>query len=489
MFDGIVDEIYVLSLPDAAERRARLPGHLAEFGITDFTIHDAFGPDAPEVRRLYDEGKVKRFPPCFRCGKLRCADESCNNTLIPAQVANFASFIALWTRIAATPQVALIIEDDINFHPWAKKGLAHLRKKIASGAVTLEPEVPRLIRLTWPLDRGHRRRFFPRLTDRVRMSNPCHILTSAYTQALLDRLESIDTTSDIFAHERAPRPGEALTMVPPIAAELSFASGEVDSTIHPKTEYLAHLKRENRMEEHDRHAERLCTHISHIYHRPLMITGHPRTGTGCAGELSKQLGLDVGHEADGADGIASWMFAVDADENPWAADPAARTRRALHWNHMVQTVRDPATAVPSIVRENRHAPASYEFRRDFIAKETGINLDDFDSEIEKAVASLTLWNQIIREQSPDFTLRIETDAEAYRQFLANAGYEVSAKTLDTSPKNADKMYKGKRYDKPIIADEEWLGLGDIARGLLVSYCATYGYDLPTVLVKDIAGSA
>jgi len=156
---------------------------------------------------------------------------------------------------------------------------------------------------------------------------------------------------------------------------------------------------------------------------------------------------------------------------------------------MVQTVRDPATAVPSIVRENRHAPASYKFRRDFIAKETGINLDDFDSEIEKAVASLTLWNQIIREQSPDFTLRIETDAEAYRQFLANAGYEVSAKTLDTSPKNADKMYKGKRYDKPIIADEEWLGLGDIARGLLVSYCATYGYDLPTVLVKDIAGSA
>lgn len=486
MFEGIVDRIYVLSLPGAGDRRARLSGHLEAVGVGPYTVHDAFGPDAAEVRRLFDEDRVRRFPPCFRCGELRCGNDDCNNILIPAQVANFASYIALWKRIADAPQVALILEDDVTFHPWARKGAGYLGKQIRKGRIDLAPEVPRLIRLTWPLDDGHRRRLFPRLVDEVRMSNPCHIITSAYARALLDRLPGIHTTSDVYAHDHAPRPGEALTMVPPLAADLSFSLGEVDSEIHPKAAHADHLARTGRTEERDRHLEKIRKHIKHIYHRPLMITGHPRTGTSFAAELATRLGLDVGHEADGRDGISSWMFAVDAEENPWAADPAARTRRALHWHHMVQTVRDPATAVASIVRENRHAPESLAFRRDHIRAATGVDLDDFGGEIDRAVASLVLWNRIIRDQGPDFTLRIEHDAERFRGFLAGAGYAVAEAPVETAPTNVDKLYKGKRHEKPEVTQSAWLGLGDTARRLLVDYCETYDYPLP---IPSLAESA
>jgi hypothetical protein len=479
MFEGIADKIWVLSLPGDAERRARLPGHLAEFGITDFAWHDAHGPDAPEVKTLFAEDQVARFPSCFRCGKLRCADDTCNNVLIPTQVANFASYLSLWRKIAAEPQVALIIEDDILFHPWAKRSAAFLRRKIARGRLPLRADVPFMLRIAWGLDDDHKWRPFSRLRDKLRMSNPGHLMTSAFAAALLERFERIETTSDVFLHREAPRAGETLTLFPPMATELSYTLGQLDSTIHPKEVYLDHLEAEGRTEEHAAHVERLRTHIKHIYHRPLMITGHPRSGTKFAATVCSQLGVDVGHETDGVDGISSWMFAVEADENPWARHPAARTRRAFHWHHMIQCVRDPATAVPSIMRENAHAPASYDFRRDHILRGTGTDLDSFKTEAERALASLCLWNKIIRAQSPAFTFRIEADAGALQDFLTASGFELDQEAeLDLTPANANKRYKGQTYDKPEMAPGDWTSLSAPAAALLDDYCETYDYPNP-----------
>ena len=118
-------------------------------------------------------------------------------------------------------------------------------------------------------------------------------------------------------------------MFPPVASELSWSVGSVESHIHPKAIRLNYLKSKGAAEEEQQAVEtRLRQHVSHIFARPLLFVGHPRSGTGFAAELSAQFGLDIGHERDGADGISSWMFAVDADENPWALSPAARTRRA-----------------------------------------------------------------------------------------------------------------------------------------------------------------
>ena len=480
MFRGLIDRVLVLSLPGATDRRERLPGHLARFGIPDFEWHDALGPDAPDVQALYEDGLVHRFPPCFRCGKKSCDDDGCNNVLIPAQVANFASYLSLWRRIAAEPQRVLVMEDDVVLHPWARRVLRGLSRKVARGRLDLDPGTPRLLRLGWALSKDHRR-FRPlRLSDKLRMSNPCHLMTSAMAATLLERFERVDRTSDMFLHRDAPRDGEALTVFPPIASELSWSVGSVESQIHPKTIRLDFLENAGDTAGRTALETRIRHHVKHMYARPLLCVGHPRTGTGFVAELCGQFGLDIGHERDGKDGISSWMFAVDADENPFALSPVARTRRALHWDVMVQIVRDPDTAIPSIIRENRHGPESYAFRREHILTQTGTDLDGFTTETDRAVASLCLWNRIIRAQEPDFTFRIERDHAALADFLSDKGFEVSRGTdLDLSPVNADKRYKKVRYEKPELGDEDWAALTPSVRALLGEYCETYGYPNPT----------
>ena len=466
----------MLSLDDAQERRSRLPAHLAEYGITRFEWHDAFRPEHPEVQDLYQQGLVASFPPCFRCGQETC--DCPNNVLIPAQVANFASHLDIWRRTSQSDERVLVMEDDIVLHPWATRVARKLRNRIDAGKIAFQLETPMLLRLGWAKSRGHRpyRRF--RAVRKAHEANPCYAITPAFAQKLLDRFSRIDTTSDIFLHHQVADKSDSLSIYPPMASELSWSEGSVDSHIHPKENRLEFLKKHKMDSEREEHEQRMRQHVQRVFNRPILCVGHPRTGTGFVAELCTKAGLDVGHEAGGADGISSWMFAVDAPENPWALDPVAKTRRALHWQVMVQTVRDPATAVPSIMRENQHAPASYAFRREHIQKETGFDLDGFSTEIERAIASLCLWARIIRAQNPDFVFRIEHDADALIAFLAAKGFDVTAPETDLGPVNAEKLYKGVHYEKPKVDHAVWGNLSPQVSDMLAEYCRDYGYDNP-----------
>jgi hypothetical protein len=134
------------------------------------------------------------------------------------------------------------------------------------------------------------------------------------------------------------------------------------------------------------------------------------------------------------------------------------------------------------MRENRHAPASYDFRREHILAETGTDIDSFESDADRAVASLCLWNRIIRDQSPDFVFRIETDHAALAEFLAGAGHKITVPDdLDLTPANADKAYKGKRHAKPEMSSDDWNALSNEAQALLTDYCTAYGYSNPAAL--------
>src|SRR5689334_22854394 len=68
------------------------------------------------------------------------------------------------------------------------------------------------------------------------------------------------------------------------------------------------------------------------HHRAIIITGHPRCGTASAHALCQKLGLDVGGEEVGADGISSWMMAVDDRYHPYGDDELGQSRRNLKWD-------------------------------------------------------------------------------------------------------------------------------------------------------------
>lgn len=475
----------VVSLADDRVRRNRMKSYLPANGIAAARFFDASAPGSADVRALYDDGKVRRYPSCFRCNRLRCANDACNNVLIPPQVANFASFLRVWQHICETQLITLVMEDDICVHPWFEAGMAWLDAGLAKGRIDFSPDLPRLIRLGWALNDDHEQAGSFQLREITRMSNCMHILTPAYAQKMLERFEGVDTTSDIYLHKNAARPGETMTLFPPLASELSWSTGQIPSRIHPKEKhsvYLRSIGAEKDAQENDR---LIATHFKHIYYRPLLITGHPRSGTGYAAGLCQQLGLDVGHENDGQDGVSSWMMAVEADENPWAGHPVAKSRKAFHCDLMIQLVRDPRTAIPSIIRENRHAPKSLAFRRTHILSHTGVDIVENRTEMETACLSLCLWAGIIRLQHPGFVSRLEDKPEILSRFLERSGYPVKKVTrFDTTKINAGKRYQGCVYPKPDLTGADWSGLTIDVVELLDDYCKTYGYARITPMNED-----
>lgn len=478
----LFDRVVVLSLPASTERRAYIRQHLPTMGLHDFEFFDATGSDDPRVARAYANGDVATFPACFRCGGTDCGNDDCNNVLIPPQVATFITYLRLWKQmVEGAAQRVLVLEDDVRLHDQVPQVLDWLASEVNAARLPFRAGTPCLLRLGWARCGDHDGRVC-RADATVKMSNPCHALTRDYALALLQRYPGIVHTADEYQHRLAPLPGEAWTVFPPLASELSWSDGVFASTIHPKPVRLDHLRRIGDHEAAQRHEQVLKQHVKKKHYRPLLVVGHPRCGTGFAAELCGQLGLDIGHEKLGRDGISSWMFAVEADDNPYALDAVSRTRRAFAWKHLVLPVRDLATAVASVMRESAHAPPSYAFRREHILRLTGLDLDTLATALERAVRSVTAWARIVMAQQPDLWFRIEDQSDRLREFLIGAGLCDAQRrdaVLDTAPVNADKPYRGVRYEKPEVDAPAWRALPAATRAEIAWFCQTFGYADPT----------
>lgn len=478
---SLFDRIIVISLPTSDDRRSYIQKHLPSVGISSFEFFNATNADAQEVSSAYERGEVTTFPPCFRCGKLDCGDPDCNNFLIPQQVATFITYMNLWKMLvdSAVAQRILILEDDVRIHDHAEHALAYLEQEISNRRVPFRSNQPCLLRLGWALcpDHAATRRCF--VNETIKMSNPCHAITSKYAALLFNRYQKINHTVDVYQHQLAPKKGEAFTLFPPIASELSWSDGMFASNIHPKIAHSVYLKSIGNADGAQQYEQLARKHIKKKYFRSLLFVGHPRCGTGYAANLCRQMGLDVGHERLGADGISSWMFAVEADENPYALDAVALSRRGLAWKYLVMPVRDLATAASSVIRDSTYAPPSYVFRRQHILRLLNLDLNGFKTPLERAVRSVTSWCRIILAQNPDFWFRIEDQHEQLRLFLLEKNLCMKRKrVLDTSPVNANKLYRGVRYQKPTIHIAEWTNLPEETQVEVLWYCNTFGYKLP-----------
>ena len=474
------DSVLVVSLPGSADRRAHVTRHLTAAGLGDFRFHDAIGPDDPAVRQAFAEGRVARFPPCFRCGRLSCGQDDCNNVLIPAQVATVLSYVSLWERIAAGPGIVLVCEDDVLLHPWWRRVMAMILRQRDAGRIVLRPDEPALIRLGWAEGEDHTPDQPFRLTRAVRMANPCHIITPAFARAILAETGRIDQTADMILHRSARAAQQwAWTAFPPAATELSWSRGTVESLIHPRPRRSLHLRETGDEAAAAAHDARMAAHLRHMEHRAVLVVGHPRCGTGFTAALMRQMGLDIGHEADGRDGLSSWMFAVEGPV-PYARDAVARRREGLHWDRLVMPVRDIATAVPSIMRDNVFAPLSYAFRRTHILAQTGIDLNALPDNLHRAVVSFLQWNRLIEAMGPDLVFRIEHDHDRLHALVAATAAHPPPPLagLDLSPVNADKPYKGVRRPLPQVGPADWARLPDALWAEVTGFCDRHGYAHP-----------
>lgn len=267
-FERLFDRIVVLSLPGSADRRAHVRDHFRHIGLRDYDFHDACGIDHPEVRDLFDRGLVATYPPCFRCGRVACGKPDCNNVLIPQQVAVFASYLNLWRRLAAGNQRVLVCEDDVLFHPWALRVLDDLAGQVEAGAIAFSGDAPALLRLGWALGAEHDGTQPFRVSREVRMANPCHAVTGAYARRLLQDFAGVRHTADVFQHQQAPvARTHALSVFPPVASELSWSTGRLESLVHPKDIYARRLDEAGKPHEAAAYRERIARHVTSVAHR------------------------------------------------------------------------------------------------------------------------------------------------------------------------------------------------------------------------------
>lgn len=473
------DRVFCISLTRSADRRAYISGYFEEIGIENYEFFDATDQTDAVVSDYYTRGQVAIYPPCFRCHKLNCGSDTCNNVLIPPQVATFITYLRLWEEIVkSNTGTALIVEDDVSFTEYAGD-VASTAGDIFTDA-GFQADNPVLLRFGWAWCDEHQQPDKPRLErDAPRMSNPCHAITHAYAKQLISSFRKIDTTVDIYQHQQVGNKATTFTLFPPLAYELSWSVGALDSLIHPKPLRAQYLKQfhPDKIAQIQSATRAVQMHFSHVLYRPLLIIGHPRCGSGYMSKLLKAVGLDVGHEKMGQHGISTWMFAVD-DQVPFVQDKYSASRKLNHFQLCIQHVRDPRTAVPSIMRENKRSDLSLQFRRKHIKRRFGIDLQDYTSVIEQAVMSYIYWNRIIAEGSVDLVIRVEDAQDKLIDWLLDKGV-IAARPVQINlpPKdvNSKKPYRGVVYEKPLLDECDWQGINPEILVQLNIQCRLYGY--------------
>lgn len=214
-----LENIFVISRQCDFDRREHINSHIPDLNVGEHTFINAVTANSSEVETCYRSGRVRPFPPCFRCGEPLCACD--NNILIREQVANWLSFISVWEQCAKQrDKYFLILEDDVYFFAGAIPLVRTLLTELN------EVSSPHLIRLAQsgldhsvPLDS-----ITYKLTSRITLSNPAYLLNGAMAAFLISHLGRFEHTSDHWLHKVAAQSSTvtAETVQPLLATELSY---------------------------------------------------------------------------------------------------------------------------------------------------------------------------------------------------------------------------------------------------------------------------
>lgn len=196
-----------------------------------------------------------------------------------------------------------------------------------------------------------------------------------------------------------------------------------------------------------------------------LIIGHPRCGTGFMSKLFTKNNLDVGHEKIEENGTSDWQYAIpNAKCFPWTTG----CRQDYEFDMVIHNIRDPFTAIPSIVFTETPAPmerswrtVSEGFRRKYIQfPDTNV--------IENAAHSYLGWNSIIEQQKPDKIVRIEHAVEDL-----DLGFEDLA----------DKKVNSREHRS--LTKEHWKLIPQNIMKQLDEFCIKYKYTLLSTRINKL----
>ena len=215
-----------------------------------------------------------------------------------------------------------------------------------------------------------------------------------------------------------------------------------------------------------------------VQKKSFLITGHPRCGSLYMSLLFSRFGFNVNHEWFGDDGICSWLYAVNDLNMPilgkQTIDPSASY--FTQFDYTLAYVRNPFDAIPSILIENR-GERSYNYRRNHIINELDIDLDDYSSDLERAIASYLFWNKIVQLKKPVRTFKVEDCIQSVHDFLMATNLinePITIQGLDL-PTNANSTIS-LGFSKPEIPPTDYSTIACHLKEELLAFCEHHGYE-------------
>ena len=221
-------------------------------------------------------------------------------------------------------------------------------------------------------------------------------------------------------------------------------------------------------------AERLQSNVGTP--RKLRVVGHPRCGSGYISRVFRALRCNVGHERLETDGLCSWINAVEDCNPPFGAPVAFASDFAA----TLLYVRDPETAIPSIIVEDSNG-LSFAFRRFHVFRELGIDIAEYREPAARAVASYLAWTKIVERRKPLATLHVERlmeDLELADDRLAAVGVQVDWErraAAEAVPRQVNATEERSTVAKPVLAANWRERLPAPLCEELLEFCHRYNY--------------
>jgi len=155
-------------------------------------------------------------------------------------------------------------------------------------------------------------------------------------------------------------------------------------------------------------------------YKEFLVSSVGRSGTKYAAFLLQSLGVDVGHESAGADGIVSWYLGADADSVPHGP-PSAE----FVFGHVFHQVRHPLRVIPSLMSLRSETWS-------FVARHTSCAPDDA---LPVRCAKLWLeWNELV-EGRAEWRYRLEQLPDVFEEFCARFGVPSDRRALAELPRD------------------------------------------------------
>lgn len=219
-----------------------------------------------------------------------------------------------------------------------------------------------------------------------------------------------------------------------------------------------------------------------MIHFDFLIVGHPRCGSGFCSYYFNLLGIKTTHEQTkdlnftGYKALSSWAMTIihtpDDKISPRYGQFGNHWRKNITYGTKLVYLRNPFDSFKSIINEN-DIFWSYNIRNKYIIKKLNKTLNEYNSKLEKAIASYLFWYELLLNDTGNFFFfRIEHDLEKLHEYLEK---EHKCQLNNVSGTDINTHVNSKPTKRVNLSKQDYSNVNNALMESLNDFCIKYGY--------------